>query len=199
MRWRRLKSSIIGALRTKALRVFLTENLSYDQYQKKFEDALAKLLGENLKEGQTREDARRLARHCAKNSSEAVDAVNDILTRVNLDDMDAILKEARAEQADELAQDFMRHAPGAVKLVDKLLAEAAVSIDDLTTEEIHIEMDLIERLDRLTTIAETRRNASLREIDRRRTILGEAVRRTVQEIEHDEFKKIELRRQKDAA
>jgi hypothetical protein len=190
LRWRRLKSSIIGMLRTKTLKDFLTKNLSYDQYRKKFEEALVEILGKNLEEGQTREDARRLARLCAKNSSDAVEAVNDILTRVNLD-IDEILGEAQAEQAEELAQEFLRHAPSAVKSVDKFLAEAAVSIDDLIIEELGFEIDSLERIDRLTTIAETRRNTSLREIDRRRATLGESLRRGVQEIEYDELKMIE--------
>jgi hypothetical protein len=45
-------------------------------------------------------------------------------------------------------------------------------------------LDKIERIDRLTTIAETRRNAMLREIDRR------TLRRQVQEVE-GEFEVIE--------
>lgn len=46
------------------------------------------------------------------------------------------------------------------------------------------------RIDRLTTV-EGRRNASLREIDRRRAILGETLRQSVQEIEAEEIKVIE--------
>ena len=53
------------------------------------------------------------------------------------------------------------------------------------------QIDYIERLDRLTTVAEGRRNASLYEIDRRRVLLGETMRRTFQEIEVDEVKVIE--------
>ena len=49
----------------------------------------------------------------------------------------------------------------------------------------------IERIDHLITIAENRRNASLREIDRRRAVLGESLRRSVQEIEDAEFEVIE--------
>jgi hypothetical protein len=52
------------------------------------------------------------------------------------------------------------------------------------------ELDKIERIDRLITIAETRRNAMLREIDRRRAVLSEALRRQVQEIE-GEFEEVE--------
>jgi hypothetical protein len=53
------------------------------------------------------------------------------------------------------------------------------------------ELEYIERIDHLTTIAEGRRNASLREIDRRRAIPAEKLRPTVQEIEADEVKPIE--------
>jgi hypothetical protein len=190
LRWRRLKSSIIGMVRAKTLKDFLTKNLSDDHYRKKFEEALVKILQENLEEGQTREDAQRLARHCANNSSDSVEAVNDILTRANLH-IDELRGEARAEQAEEIVQDFLRHVPSAVRSVDRLLAEAAVSIDDLIVEELGFEIGTLERIDRLTTIAETRRNTSLREIDRRRATLGEGLRRGVQEIEHDELKMIE--------
>jgi hypothetical protein len=58
-------------------------------------------------------------------------------------------------------------------------------------EALAKELDFIERVDRLTTIAESRRNASLREIERRRAVLGEALRRSVQEVEDGEFKVIE--------
>jgi hypothetical protein len=47
------------------------------------------------------------------------------------------------------------------------------------------------RLCYLTAIAESRRKSSLREIDRRRPVLGETVRRSVQEVEDGEFKMIE--------
>ena len=66
-----------------------------------------------------------------------------------------------------------------------------MSIETLMAEALAQELDYIERVDRLTTIAESRRNASLREIDRRRAVLGETLRRTVQEVEDGEFEVIE--------
>ena len=53
-------------------------------------------------------------------------------------------------------------------------------------------IDDIERIDRLTAIAESRRNAALREIGRRRAVLGETLRRSVREIEDDDFADGEL-------
>jgi hypothetical protein len=75
-------------------------------------------------------------------------------------------------------------------LIHKLLASASLSIDALMVTALTEELDNIERIDHLTTIAETRRNAMLREIDRRRAVLGEVVRRQVQEVE-GEFQEVE--------
>jgi len=85
--------------------------------------------------------------------------------------------------AEELVHDYAQRKPGAIKLIHKLLASANLSIEALIAEELAKELDNIERIDRLTTIAETRRNAMLREIDRRRAVLGETLRRQVQEVE----------------
>jgi hypothetical protein len=64
-------------------------------------------------------------------------------------------------------------------------------MDSLAADALGEQFSYIERIDHLTAVAENRRNAGLREIDRRRAVLGETVRRTVQEIEEGEFKVIE--------
>jgi hypothetical protein len=63
------------------------------------------------------------------------------------------------------------------------------------------QLESLKRVDRLTTIAEGRRNASLREIDRRRSVLGEKLRQSVREIEERELTLIEptIGKGKDAA
>ena len=75
--------------------------------------------------------------------------------------------------------------PKAPAVAPNLVAKTSV-------EALAQELDYIERLDRLATIAESRRNASLREIDRRRAVLGETLRRSVQEAEDREFEVIEV-------
>jgi hypothetical protein len=64
-------------------------------------------------------------------------------------------------------------------------------MDGLMAEALAEKLDDIERIDRLTSIAESRRNASLHEIERRRVALGETLRRSVQEIEDGEYEVIE--------
>jgi hypothetical protein len=188
LRWRRLKLSLLQMHGLKALKNFLREHLDYDQYRKFFEEDLAESLQETL-EDQTKDAGQTLAQQCARNEPDAVDKVNQILAGINLD-MDDVLKSARARKAEELTQDYLQRKPGAINLIDKLLANASLSVDALMVTALAEELDNIERIDRLTTVAETRRNAMLREIDRRRAMLGEALRRQVQEVE-GEFEVVE--------
>ena len=188
LRWRRLKSSLMQTHAFKALEQFSRDHLDYDQYRKFFEQDLAEILQENLEE-QPEDDVLMLAHKCAQNERDAVDKVNEILAGIDLD-MDTILARARTRKAEELIQDYSRHKPGAIKLIDELLARVSSSIDALMVKALVGQLDNIERIDRLITIAENRRNAMLREIDRRRAVLGQGLRRQVEEVE-GEFEVIE--------
>jgi len=190
LRWRRLKSSLMQTRGLEALEQFLRTHLNYyDHYQKQFERDLAEILQDNLAEGQTEADAQALAHKCAHDEPDADDKVNQVLAGINLD-MGEILEGARTRKAKELAHDYTQRKPGTIKLIHELLAAAGLNIDTLMVRALPGELDNIERIDRLVTIAETRRNAMLREIDRRRAVLSEALRRRVQEVE-GEFEVVE--------
>jgi hypothetical protein len=98
-------------------------------------------------------------------------------------DIIKILDRAKAQRAKELAQQYARRQPKAMKQVRKLLASSGRTMHDFMLEALPAHLDQTERIDRLIMVAETRRNASLREIDRRGAVLGEALRRNVQEVE----------------
>jgi hypothetical protein len=186
----RWKSSLIRARGLAALERFLRkEELDYSLYSKHFADLLAEILRDNLPEDEAEHEAEDLAHECARNEPGAVDKVNKILAGINVS-MDKILDHARAQKAKELMQEYARREPDAVKLVNELLTRDGVTIDSLIADALAEELDVIERIDRLTIIAENRRNASLREIERRRTVLGETLRRSVEEIEDAEYDEI---------
>ena len=105
--------------------------------------------------------------------------------------MDKVLNDAKGRKAKERVQEYVRREPDVVNLVDGLLTDAGVSMDSFIADALAYRLDTIERIDRLATIAESRRNASLHEIDQRRAVLGETLRRSVQEIEDGEFEVIE--------
>ena len=52
-------------------------------------------------------------------------------------------------------------------------------------------LDDIEQIDRLIAMAETRSNVTLREIERHRDVLGQALRRSLQKVEENELRVIE--------
>jgi hypothetical protein len=190
LRWRRLKSSLIRGPGLEALEAFLRDELDYDLYSEHLADDLAPILQDNLPEDQA-EDAQSLAREWTQNQPDAVDKVNKVLAEISLD-MDKVVDGAQARKAKELVQQYVRREPDAVTLVHELLTSAGASMDTFIADALPRNvLEYIERIDRLTTIAESRRNASLQEIYRRRAIFGETLRRSVQEIEHDEFEVIE--------
>jgi len=191
LRWRRLKGSLIRARGVKALEDFLHDRLEerYELYSEQFVDRLAEILQQNLPEDQAK-DARRLALKYAEDEREAVEKIDEILAGNRLD-IDDILRDARRLKAKELVHEYAQHEPDGVSLVDELLGRAGTSIEALTADALKEEFDYIERIDRLTTIAENRRNDALNEIERRRALFGETLRRSVQEIEDGEFEVIE--------
>jgi hypothetical protein len=196
LRYHRLKRSLIQARGLELLRGFLAEHLDYDRYSGHFADVLAEILEENLPEDQA-DSAQTLAHKCARKQADAVDKVNEVLDGLEQGfssirpTMDSVLFKARANKAAELVREYVRRQPDAVTLVHELLTGAGKSMDDFMAAALADKLDDIERIDRLISIAENRRNATLREIERRRAVLGETLRRSVQEIEDDEFEVIE--------
>jgi hypothetical protein len=183
LRWSRLKLSLLHACAAKELQEFISSKLDYDLYRERFVQDLTEILEDNLPEDEAEDGPQRLARDCAMDKTAAVDRVNEILDSINLQ-MGAVLNDARANRAEELVKEYGRRESGAVALIDDLLAKGGMTADALIVPHLKPQLEWIERVDRLTTIAETRRNASLREIDRRRSALGEKLRRSMQEIEH---------------
>jgi hypothetical protein len=136
------------------------------------------------------EPAQKLARWCARDEPGAEQKVNTLLAAagVSVDDVHEL---ARTNRAEELAKGYERHEPRATELVNELLDSAGLTIKSLMADAMAGKLDDIERIDRLATIAESRRNACLREIDRRQATLGEALRRSVQRKEDGEFVEVE--------
>jgi len=191
LKWRRLKWTLMQEDILKALKDFLVEQLesNYALHKKHFKRYLAELLRNNLPTEQA-DSAETLAAECAPHTDEANEKLDEVLGSIGLE-MNTVLDNARAAKAKELVQEYVRGKQAAVTLVHKLLADAGVSMDTFMAKAFPYKIDNIERIDRLATVAESRRNAALREIDRRRAVLGETLRRSVQEIEDGEFELIE--------
>jgi hypothetical protein len=190
LRWRRLKLGLIRAHVLGALKYFLGRNLDDDdQYQDDFARDLTEVIQEKLPPDQQKDFARTLAYQCAQKEPTAVKEVERILNSDEWE-LDQYRIAMRAQKREELMQEYVQRTPAAVTRVNKLLADGGVSMDSLAADALAEKFDYIERIDRLTTIAENRRNSALREVDRRRAVLGESLRRSVQKIEDGEFEVI---------
>jgi hypothetical protein len=185
-----LKWSLLRQRVREALRGFLNKDLEYDLYSDYVEDDLAEFLEGKLPEDHA-DSAQTMARKCARfETDDAVKKVKQLLADIGLT-IGNVWEDARGRKARELMEQYERREPKALRLIHKILTGAGISMDALRADALTKQLDNIERIDRLATIAENRRNASLREIDRHRAVLGETLRRSVQEIEDAEFKMIE--------
>jgi hypothetical protein len=179
LRWRRLKSSFMQMRGHKELKNFLLGHLPYDHWREYVVRDLLEILQEEYED---RSEAQRVARECADYNPDAVRMVKMILDNCELD-LTELTIDAHTRKVEELAQDYAQRKPDAIKLIDELLGGAGSSIDALMITAISEVMDKIDQINRLATNAESRRNATLREIDRRRVPLGQALRQQVREVE----------------
>ena len=199
LRWRRLKLGFIRSCALKVLKDFLAKELDYALYQDRFTDCLTEILQNNLAKDEAEDSARTLARDCARNEPDAVEKITEIFARIGWN-MNCIHHDAQLRKAKELVQQYVRGEPEAITLIGERLTRAGVTMDSLVAEAVAQELDKIERIDHLMTLAENRRNAALREIDRRHAILGQALERAVQEVEDGECELIErMQEAKEAA
>ena len=198
LRWRRVKTSLLRTSVRSALKGFLSKTLELELFREVFE-----LLNSGLKEElighfqvNSAEAFESLIDRYNRQEPDAVDIVDKVFKRADLN-IEVVLDFAKDEKAIALVQAYARGEPYAIALVNELLAADGQTMDDLMADELsagfknHDRIDhltLIERIDRLITTAEVRRDACLREVDRHRAALGEALRRN---IENGEFEVIE--------
>jgi hypothetical protein len=187
LRWRRSKWSLIRAHGLSELEYFLAGKLDQDLYFANYVDHVVRFLEDNLPEDEV-DSAQTLADKFVEGDKDVFDKVIKCFPIER--SVRQVLDDARADKAKKLVQEYVRGEREAVTLINGL-TDAGVSLDTFMTEALREKINDIERIDRLTAIAETRRNAALREIDRRRAVLGETLRRTVQDIEDGEFEVIE--------
>jgi hypothetical protein len=85
--------------------------------------------------------------------------------------------------ADQLSRQWARGEEEATAEAERLLGRAGLTIDAVMAQTLAARIDDVERIDRMVTIAEARRDAVLREIRSRRAAFGQALRRAGQAID----------------
>jgi hypothetical protein len=94
-------------------------------------------------------------------------------------------------QAETLAEGWAARKSDVVDEVNKTLTSAGRSTDSILAQTFSLKLNDIERIEHMTALAEARRNATLREIERHRQTLGQTLRRAAQQLEDGQFRVIE--------
>ena len=94
-------------------------------------------------------------------------------------------------QAETLAEGWAARKSDVIEEVNKTLTSAGLTNDTILAQTFSLKVNDIERIQNMIALAEARRNAILREIDRHRQTLGQKLRRAAQQIEDGEFRVIE--------
>jgi len=81
--------------------------------------------------------------------------------------------------------------PDVVAWVRELDANKYISINRVMASAFVRELNSIERIDQLITVAESRRNSVFREIERRRATFAQLLRNRVEDVQDAEFETIE--------
>jgi hypothetical protein len=91
-----------------------------------------------------------------------------------------------------LPYQWVKKEPDVVAWVSELEANKDISMNEVLASAFVRNLDRIERVDRLLTVAESRRNVAFREIERRREIaFSRSLRGAVQQAEDAEFTIVE--------
>jgi hypothetical protein len=93
-------------------------------------------------------------------------------------------------QAGILAGQWAARDRGAIKEVEKLLASMGQTMEVVVARTLSANIDAVERIDRMVMSAEVRRNAALREIERHRSYIAEALRRAADDVVDAEFEDV---------
>jgi hypothetical protein len=90
-----------------------------------------------------------------------------------------------------LALAWVRRDPSAIKEVDEILASADLTMDAVMAHTLSQNLHAIERFEHMIAMAESRRNAILRELDRHRADHAQGRRRPPPQIEDGECQVID--------
>jgi len=92
--------------------------------------------------------------------------------------------------AELLSKGWLKNNSNSIEEVDLWLTSSELNMEDVMAQTLALKLDEIERIDRMTTNAEARRNVALREIDRHRASVAQALRRAVNDIEDAQFEEV---------
>jgi hypothetical protein len=97
--------------------------------------------------------------------------------------LEVVLRPLLDEGIGELVEAWARGERRAIQQVKGILGSANLTMDAVIAAAVSAQIEQLERMERMLAMVEARRNATLREIDRRRATRSHALRRTLDQVE----------------
>jgi len=111
-----------------------------------------------------------------------------LLTQAAYEGLRKVLDQLVNGSSYALAEKWARRDRAAIKTVDEALASAGLTMEAVRARTLSARIDDVERIDRMTMVAEGRRDSILRELERHRASFAQRLRRVVPDAEDAEFK-----------
>jgi hypothetical protein len=107
--------------------------------------------------------------------------------------LEVILKPLLDDGVAELVEAWARGERHAIERVKGILNSANLTMDAVIAQTVFEQIERLESMERMLAMAEARRNAALREIDRYRATRADAFRRAVDEVEHSPLQIVDMK------
>jgi hypothetical protein len=120
---------------------------------------------------------------------------NEFLSWSTYDGLDKILRlffQCNGPEV-ELKRKWMRRDPAAIAAVSRLLDVAGLTEDTVLAQTLADQLDVIDRIDRMTFQAERRRDHAIEQIERRREGLAARARAAVKRASEEEIEDVEFK------
>ena len=114
-----------------------------------------------------------------------------LLTSVMSEGVDKILSLLLGGvEARDLSNAWSARDPDAIKTVDALLAAKGQTMELAAARGLEARIEIFERIDRMAMSAEARRNSALRELERHRASLAQALRQASDDVIEAEYQDV---------
>jgi hypothetical protein len=99
----------------------------------------------------------------------------------------------------DLVEDWAARKPNAIAQVNRMLETAGLTGDAVMAQTLCENLEAIRTMETMIAMAERRRNDALCQIEQHRVTLAHRARRTVQQLEHEDYQIVDANQSKGAA
>ena len=119
--------------------------------------------------------------------------------RICIQGLVKVLEPFSFEGYHDLVEDWAARRPNAIAQVNRMLETAGLTGDAVIAQTLCENLEAIRTMETMIAMAERRRNDALCQIEQHRVTLAHRARRTVQQLEHEDYQIVDATQSKSSA